>query len=336
MHIIYHVSELSDAPLCMAMFGAHFVGLLEPVLRLVGAFPIAKQHASNDNKGCKNGHGDIVSAEDFSVQTYLFFVFKKWLPEAVVVGEEQIPDRLTQKEFKILLDAIDPFRVFLHEDDHVEGSAEDCLVKFPDDVSGKLIWVIDPIDGSNNYANGKDDFAVVVALMFGRTVDTSMAFLPRYNTFLIAECGNVMINGRVDIQLKPYDETINQLAFGLGKCQPEEIRAALCELVHKTDSYARRFGCMTRTVLAILTGEIDAYISLKEEAYKFLALWLMATNAGLSVNCGANPRVLNLNKAFSVSVATPEFSSQHLARLSPLAKALRGEVEMDANSVSPD
>ncbi|MEO0542350.1 MAG: inositol monophosphatase family protein [Pseudomonadota bacterium] len=279
------------------MIGELFIDQLEAVLRLVGVFLVAKQQAC-DSKNGKNGYGEIVTSEDILTQTYVYFVLKKWLPESLVVGEEQIPDSLTDFQFKALLDDVDPNRLYLNENDYVHGAKIDCLTTFPDDLKARLYWVIDPIDGSNNYSHGKDDFAVVVALMLGRSVHLGMSYMPRAG-YLLSACGSsVRVRHHFSVSLKPYDETAIKLAFGLGKRQPTEVRSAFSALVQKTDGAAQRFGCMSKSVLALLIGDIDAYVSLKEEAFKFLALWLIATNAGLKINPTSDPSVLSFTRPF--------------------------------------
>jgi fructose-1,6-bisphosphatase/inositol monophosphatase family enzyme len=51
------------------------------------------------------------------------------------------------------------------------------------------VWIIDPLDGTNNFAKGKEDFAVIVALSVGKEIKAGWIYAPMHKIFAVAEEG---------------------------------------------------------------------------------------------------------------------------------------------------
>jgi myo-inositol-1(or 4)-monophosphatase len=63
------------------------------------------------------------------------------------------------------------------------------------------VWIIDPLDGTNSFLNGRDDFSVLVALCEGGAPLLGMMYFPARDLFVIARQGEAAtINGQ---ELKP-------------------------------------------------------------------------------------------------------------------------------------
>lgn len=108
--------------------------------------------------------GDLVTIADLEAEQCLTERLAALLPDSAVVGEEAVfadADRL-----KLL-------------------------------ASEGAVWVVDPIDGTSNFANGKDAFAIIVALRFrGETVMGWIAE-PAYDGMTIGEReSGIAYNGR--------------------------------------------------------------------------------------------------------------------------------------------
>lgn len=86
----------------------------------------------------KTHPGDLVTDADIQAELHLSRLLTALLPGSVVVGEEATH----------------------HDRAVLDRLSEDAPV-----------WVIDPVDGTNNFAHGRDSFGVIVALVKkGRTV----------------------------------------------------------------------------------------------------------------------------------------------------------------------
>ncbi|SBS35204.1 Inositol-1-monophosphatase [Marinomonas aquimarina] len=93
---------------------------------------------SEDAIDTKSGFDDLVTVADLAAENAMTEHFKKMIPEALVVGEEAV-------------------------------AADESVLKHLD--SSALVIIIDPIDGTWNYANGLATFGVLIAASFqGETI----------------------------------------------------------------------------------------------------------------------------------------------------------------------
>ena len=111
---------------------------------------------SEGDVNTKAHKGDLVTTADKDAERDLSEGLMSLFPEARVVGEEAAADN------PALLSALDS-----------EGA----------------VWVIDPIDGTSNFVNGHDRFAVVVALVHGGETQGGWILDPVSNAAMYATRG---------------------------------------------------------------------------------------------------------------------------------------------------
>jgi fructose-1,6-bisphosphatase/inositol monophosphatase family enzyme len=104
----------------------------------------------------RKASGDLVTVADLAVEAELARRFSALLPGSQVVGEEAVENDPS------LLASLD-------------GDAP--------------VWIIDPIDGTGNFAAGKPNFAVMVALSRGREVLAAWIHEPVTGRSTVAEKG---------------------------------------------------------------------------------------------------------------------------------------------------
>ena len=102
------------------------------------------------------GFGDIVTIADKEAEYALGHALKDLLPGSVVVGEEEFAEN------PIMLNAL---------------------------IGDELVWVIDPVDGTQNFANGNPRFAMIVALIYRGTSIAGWIHEPVRNTTVWAVMG---------------------------------------------------------------------------------------------------------------------------------------------------
>ena len=100
--------------------------------------------------------GDVVTIADEAAEKMLSQLLRDVLPEASVVGEEAVA-----KDISVL----------------------ECL---KDD---KPVWVIDPIDGTTNYSQGRDKFGILISLLQNGITRYGWAFDAPGNRMAIAQKG---------------------------------------------------------------------------------------------------------------------------------------------------
>ncbi len=167
----------------------------------------------------EKGPGDFVTVADEASEKMLTHLLQEVLPEALVVGEEAVAKDLS------------------------------ILNKLKDD---KPVWVIDPIDGTSNYASGKSRFGILVALVQNGVTHYGWAFDPSGNRMAIArKGGGCFLDGkRVTITCAATD--MKQLT-GQGDGAParhfDPVRPQLKDII--------KAGCALHDYMDFLTGAAD-------------------------------------------------------------------------------
>lgn len=107
--------------------------------------------------------GDVVTVADVEVERLLERRLADLLPDALIVGEEAV------EENPAILRAFEQDR---------------------------YVWLIDPIDGTSNFAEGRPVFAVMIALTHGREACAAWIYDPVGDRMAVAEAGaGAYLNG---------------------------------------------------------------------------------------------------------------------------------------------
>lgn len=137
----------------MSIDPAHVTRLIEETAaeEILPRFRRLADHEISEKEG-----GEVVTAADIASEARLTRLLKDLLPGSQVVGEEgyaELP--------KVL--------------DYLQG---------PDPV-----WLVDPVDGTGNFAAGRETFAVMVALVRGGEIAASWIHEPTLARTAVAELG---------------------------------------------------------------------------------------------------------------------------------------------------
>jgi fructose-1,6-bisphosphatase/inositol monophosphatase family enzyme len=100
--------------------------------------------------------GELVTVADSEAEVLLNAGLTRLLPGSVVVGEEGV--------------AADPTRLEL--------------------LHGEAVWLVDPVDGTRNFAEGRTPFAIMVALQRDGVTVAGWMLDPVADTLAVAELGN--------------------------------------------------------------------------------------------------------------------------------------------------
>jgi len=182
----------------------------------------------------------------------------------------------------------------------------------PERLSGGLIWLVDPIDGTRDYIRGREGWAVSVALISGGRPLFGLLCAPARGEFWHAEAGQgAWRNGR-----PLAASTRRELA---GSRVPADSLAAVdadLRLVYKPNSIALR-------IAMVAADEADLLATLRWGwEWDIGAAALIAREAGAAVT-DAFGGALNYNKrdprAFGVLVSAPAIHEAAVARLAERA-----------------
>jgi myo-inositol-1(or 4)-monophosphatase len=145
-------------------------------------------------------------------------------------------------------------------------------------VNGR-IWVIDPLDGTVNYANGLPVFCVSIGLVVdGRPVAGAVLDPTRSETFAAAADGPATLNGRV-IHASAKDRMADLvLSLSLsGRSVASRARA-----IRKEIRVSRSMGSAALALAYVANGRFDAF--LQESS---LSLWDIAAAGLVAERAGA-------------------------------------------------
>jgi fructose-1,6-bisphosphatase/inositol monophosphatase family enzyme len=110
-----------------------------------------------EDKSTSPDREDLVTTVDRAVESWLTDAIGRLEPGALVVGEEAV---------------------------HVRPELMARL------ASDEPVWIIDPIDGTRNFARGRDGFGIMVARVVGGSTRAAWIMLPARNEMFVAEEGS--------------------------------------------------------------------------------------------------------------------------------------------------
>lgn len=141
-------------------------------------------------------------------------------------------------------------------------------------------FLIDPIDGTNNFIKGDERFAVmIVALQFGE-VAASWIYLPATNMLAVAQKGaGAYINGEKVILSSPITDISEMTGAAHITRMPKEIREQAAEKL-KVFKENRPAYCAGYDYVCLLTGKKDFSVYYRTLLWDHLPGTLLYTEAG--------------------------------------------------------
>ncbi len=153
-------------------------------------------------------------------------------------------------------------------------------------------WVIDPIDGTRNFAMGIPMWCVLVAVLKDGELHMSAVYNPTADELFFAEAGKGATMNEKEIHVNNTETT----EHGFGICARsstdfpfrEEFVRAMNEIVDNTNTWVHSFGTMLG-VCYVANGGIDFFFANTGYDFDNLAPALIAREAGaLVTDCDGN------------------------------------------------
>ncbi len=197
----------------------------------------------------KSGPSDLVTIADLEAEIELTRIFKDILPGCHVVGEEAVSKN--EIDMSLLKTESDP------------------------------IWVIDPVDGTHNFAHGKPIYATIIALVQGgETVQSWIYDIPN-DRLAVAEQGSGVELSGVRVTYPKMSQPLNETrGFISRKFLPEKLKTELKDVLDNEFGNIETYLCCAHEYLDILAG--DSYFSLysRIRPWDHLAGAMMLSEAG--------------------------------------------------------
>ena len=189
--------------------------------------------------------GDLVTVADEASEQRLANGLARILPGVPVVGEEAVEQ--------------DPSLV--------------DLIKRP----GETCWVVDPLDGTNNFAHGRDRFAMIVCLVRDRrSIGGWILDVPRGHMAVALRGEGVTLDGKVVRRGRPERPPIGFVGYKVRK----EFDRQLPPARRRTLGRVSTLSCARAEYLEILAGRADFNLYRMTKPWDHAAGALMLSEAG--------------------------------------------------------
>ena len=190
-----------------------------------------------------NNVSNIVTSSDISVQNYLVKNLALLIPDS---------------------------GFYCEENDEIEN------------LDKKFIWVIDPIDGTENYSRAIDEYAIVVALTYNKEVVIGIVYnVLKDELFWAIKGEGAYLN---DLRIKTSDRDFKHSLFAVALCQYYREYSDICngimyEAFHQVKDF-RRFGSAAIELCYLAVGKLELFFEMKLSLWDYMAASLILTEAG--------------------------------------------------------
>lgn len=164
---------------------------------------------------------------------------------------------------------------------------------FPDDhfygeegggVIGDRIWVVDPVDGTANFARGIPHFCISIAYVEGGQTQFGAIYNPALDELYFAESGKgSTLNGRPIAVAGTTRFDATSVEMGWSNRVPNETYLGVMEKLLALGANVRRAGSGAMALAHVADGRSDGYVELHMNAWDCLAGLLLVREAGGAV-----------------------------------------------------
>lgn len=233
---------------------------------------------------------NIVTSSDIEVQRFLCQELKKLMPEAGLLCEEENLQQITSE----------------------------------------YIWVIDPIDGTMNYARGIQECAISIGLVHEQTAILGVvANIWKDEIFTAYMNGGARRNGElIKVSTADFAEGILCTAMSLYKKELAKVCSDIIYEVYMQCNDVRRFGSCALELCYLAAGQCDLYFEIRVFPWDCAAASVILKEAG-GILSGFDEGVLTFT-APTLLVAANNYSN-YKKLLNTIKKHIKGEV---AESIS--
>ena len=177
-------------------------------------------------------------------------------------------------------------------------------------------WIVDPLDGTTNYAHRLPQFCVSVALENEGQVLVGTIYDPLSKECFTAAAGaGAFLNGKrlAVSRVTQLSAALAAVSFPARVPRGSPLIADFIEVLHQAQAI-RRMGSSALNLAYLAAGRLDAYWATDTKIWDVAAGWLLVREAGgVVTRLGGQP--CDLEKPSFVAAATPELHRKMLATL---------------------
>jgi myo-inositol-1(or 4)-monophosphatase len=151
--------------------------------------------------------------------------------------------------------------------------------------NGTLRWVVDPIDGTSNYARGSNRFCVSLGLIEERTSLAGVIVAPALGeTFAARRGGGATLNGAPIHAATTTDLSRAMVECGWSHRRPNAAFYRMVQGAMDAGASLRAGGSGALGLADVAAGRIDAYVELHINLWDVAAVIAILTEAGARVS----------------------------------------------------
>lgn len=187
------------------------------------------------------------------------------------------------------------------------GSGFLCEEEDVEELAHEYVWIIDPIDGTANYARGLSDCAISVALERNGEIIAGVVYSPGRRELYTAEKGRgAFCNGKpIHVADRHFEEGIICTAMSTYRKEFAKACSDIIFDVFMDCNDFRRFGAASVELCLIASGYVDLYFEMRLQPWDYAAASLILREAG-GVICGFDGAHPSLRKASLVIASGTE------------------------------
>lgn len=190
---------------------------------------------------------------------------------------------------------------FLSEED--DAVTRKALWTQADEADAQPLWVVDPLDGTTNYAHRLPSFAVSIALYRGRHVPLGVVYDPLRDEMFSAERGRgAYLNGhRIKVsETRHFDDAVVGTEWARAPKLRDRTARTLTKMVARAMT-ARSTGSAALSMCYVAAARLDAYFHFSLSPWDVAAAALIVEEAGGRVTTPANEPWSVHSQAYVVS-----------------------------------
>lgn len=149
--------------------------------------------------------------------------------------------------------------------------------------SGELLWVIDPLDGTSNYAHGFPWFCVSIALYEEGEPRAGVIYQPVFKELFFAEVGKGATLNRKRVRVSKTSRVMDSLlGTGFYYSKQEQLRAEMkiFERMNEAALAVRRPGSAALDLAYVACGRYDGFWERGLSPWDVAAGFILVTEAG--------------------------------------------------------
>lgn len=162
------------------------------------------------------------------------------------------------------------------------GSGFLCEEEDMQDATHEYTWIIDPIDGTANYARGIAQCAICVGLRHNDEMIKGVVFLPRTEELFTAERGKgAFLNGeKIHTSSRPFKDSVTCTALAVYHKEYTDVCSAIIVDIFKQSNDIRRFGAAAPELCYLAMGRCELYFEYILNPWDYAAASLILEEAG--------------------------------------------------------